>query len=124
MFIDRLARATRPCSKDKLCAEEKALGELDKPSQDPGATSDLSCIPFKCQVCSCDVAPGARRHRVRQEHLHPCFYERGRMSPGRRCLCFFGALLGCAWNLLMRLMKKLSGMEWMETQIWFLVLTY
>lgn len=43
-FVDRLTRAARPCSKDKLCAEEKALGELDKPSQDPGATSDLSAF--------------------------------------------------------------------------------
>lgn len=44
MFVDRLTRAARPCSQDKLCAEEKALGELDKPSQDPGATSDLSAF--------------------------------------------------------------------------------
>lgn len=35
------------------------------------------CIPFKCQVCSFDLAPGARRHGVRQEHLYPCSHGWG-----------------------------------------------
>lgn len=81
------------------------------------------CIPFKCQVCSFDLAPGARRSEAGA--LPSSWMRRGAGCLGADAgFVFLEHLLGHAWNLWMRLMRKLSGMEWMETQIWFLLLIY
>lgn len=101
-------------------------GLLDKPSQDPGATSDLSAFHSnaRCALLIWLQEQGGMEWGRSTSIRVPMDEERGRMSCGRRWFCFFGALLGYAWNLLTRLMQKLSGIEWMETQIFFLLLTY